>query len=260
MAQITHLRLPRESAVSREEVPSTGVVEAVARALQLLESFSVGEASLPLSELSRRCGMNKTTALRIARTLAMSGYLVQADSGEWRLGPAAGWLGARYRSGFDLHDVVEPTLRELTQASGETATFFVREGSHRVCIARVEGPRPMPQHIHLGEAIPLGKGSPGNVIMAFSGAAGPQYDRIRSLGYDVTIGARQKEVAAVAAPIFGLGWQMLGSVCVSGPVFRLSADYLHSIARLVVTAANRLSYSLAGDRMPEVRMASSWHP
>ncbi|PWS21026.1 hypothetical protein DKP78_25760, partial [Enterococcus faecium] len=51
--------------------PSTGSVTAVARAMELLEAFALGEAQLSLAELSRRCGLHKTTVLRIARTLAM---------------------------------------------------------------------------------------------------------------------------------------------------------------------------------------------
>ena len=49
-----------------------GGVIAVTRALQVLEAFALGESSLALAELSRRCGLHKTTVLRLARTLAQS--------------------------------------------------------------------------------------------------------------------------------------------------------------------------------------------
>ena len=101
------------------------------RALHLLEAFELGESHLSLSELSRRCALHKTTVLRLARTLALSGYMVQRDDGEWRLGPASGWLGARYQAGFDVQNELEPALRELTQQSGESAAFYVREGNVR---------------------------------------------------------------------------------------------------------------------------------
>ncbi|WP_413541747.1 helix-turn-helix domain-containing protein, partial [Acinetobacter baumannii] len=61
---------------------------AVTRALQVLEAFALGESSLPLAELSRRCALHKTTVLRLARTLAQSGFMVQREDGDWRLGPA----------------------------------------------------------------------------------------------------------------------------------------------------------------------------
>jgi DNA-binding IclR family transcriptional regulator len=53
-------------------------VAAVTRALALMEAFAIGESTLSLAELSRRANMHKTTALRLARTLALSQYMVQA--------------------------------------------------------------------------------------------------------------------------------------------------------------------------------------
>ena len=118
-----------------------GGVIAVTRALQILEAFRIEERQLSLAELARRTGLHNTTVLRLARTLAGAGYMVQNEDGQWRLGPAAGWLGARYQAGFDIHNVVEPTLRALSIATKESASFYVREGDERACIARVEGPQ-----------------------------------------------------------------------------------------------------------------------
>jgi DNA-binding IclR family transcriptional regulator len=242
-------------------VPSTGSVEAVTRAVQLLGAFALGESQLPLAELSRRCAMHKTTVLRIARTLAMAGYLVPCDNGAWRLGPAAGWLGARYQSGFDVQDVVEPMLRELTQKTGESAAFYVREGDFRTCLTRVEGPQALRHHARMGEALPLDRGSPGRVILAFSDEPGEIYDAIRRRGYHLSIGEREKGVATVSAPVFGLDWHLLGSVCISGPASRLSERKLKAFARTIIGAANQLSYSLAGDRSSHTpQVVSTWHP
>lgn len=120
-----------------EAAEPTGGVTAVTRALSVMEAFAVGESSLSLAELSRRVGMHKTTVLRLARTLAVSRYMVQTDDSQWRLGPAAGWLGARYQSGFDVNNVVEPVLHELVKQTSESASFYVREGDIRSCVARV---------------------------------------------------------------------------------------------------------------------------
>ncbi|MDT0136156.1 IclR family transcriptional regulator [Acidovorax sp. PRC11] len=240
-----------------------GGVTAVTRALQVLAAFGVGESHLSLAELSRRCVLHKTTVLRLARTLAQSGYLVQREDGDWRLGPAAGWLGARYQAGFDVQNVLEPALRALTQATGESAAFYVREGEVRTCLVRVEGPQALRHHARMGEGLPLDKGSPGRVILAFSGAPGAEYERIRQRGYYWSIGEREQGVATVSAPVFGMHWRLLGSVCISGPASRLQAEKLEALAQTVVAAANQLSYALAGSAsapgVPGVR-ASHWHP
>lgn len=241
----------------------SGGVIAVTRALQLLEAFALGESHLSLALLSRRCGLHKTTVLRLARTLALSGYMVQRDDGEWRLGPAAGWLGARYQAGFDVQNVLEPALRALTQASGESAAFYVREGNVRTCLVRVEGPQALRHHARMGEGLPLDKGSPGRVILAFSGEPGDVYEEIRRRGYHCSIGEREQGVATVSAPVFGMHWRLLGSVCISGPASRLPMPKLETLAQTVITAANALSYALAGNTSATSAVparASHWHP
>lgn len=239
-----------------------GGVIAVTRALQVLDAFALGEAQLPLAELSRRCGLHKTTVLRLARTLALSGYLVQKSDGDWRLGPSAGWLGARYQAGFDVQNVLEPALRALTQASGESAAFYVREGNVRTCLVRVEGPQALRHHARMGEGLPLDQGSPGRVILAFSGEPGRVYEQIRKQGYQWSIGEREPGVATVSAPVFGMNRRLLGSVCISGPESRLPPATLESLAPQVMNTARQLSYALAGNASaaPAELPASRWHP
>ncbi|GAB3494368.1 IclR family transcriptional regulator [Curvibacter fontanus] len=247
---------PRNEPKDKEEG-----VTAVTRALSLLEAFQVDESTLSLAEMSRRTGMHKTTVLRLARTLALSNYMVQAEDGPWRLGPATGWLGARYQAGFDVNNAVEPVLRELAQLTGESATFYVREGKIRACIARVEGSQAVRHHVRIGERLPLDKGAPGRVILAFSGERGETYEEIRKRGYHLSLGEREPEVASVAAPVFGLNWRLLGSMCISGPVSRLSATKLQKYAKSVIRAANALSYALAGSRSADTPpVISNWHP
>ncbi|MDQ7956001.1 MAG: IclR family transcriptional regulator [Rhodocyclaceae bacterium] len=248
---------PKEAAEGRGD----GGVIAVTRALSLMEAFEVGESALTLAELSRRSGMHKTTVLRLARTLAQSNYMVQTEAGQWRLGPAAGWLGARYQAGFDVNNVVEPALHELVRLSGESASFYVREGDIRACVARVEGPQSVRHHVRIGARLPLDLGAPGRVILAFSGAQGEPYETIRTCGYHLSLGEREPDVSSVAAPVFRTGWHLLGSMCISGPSSRLTRAKLETHAKSVVAAANQLSYALAGGRSPATPpVVSRWHP
>lgn len=256
-----HTPSPRpEPPVASARSAEAGVT-AVTRALQVMEAFRIGERQLALAELSRRTGLHNTTVLRLARTLAVNDFMVQSEDGQWRLGPAAGWLGARYQAGFDINNVVEPTLRALTQATQESASFYVREGDERACIARVEGPQSVRHHVRIGMRLPLNLGAPGRVILAFSGERGATYEEIRRHGYHVSLGEREAQVSSVAAPVFGLNWRLLGSMCISGPTSRLTSNKLQAHARTVMDAANRLSYALAGARSEETpKVVSTWHP
>lgn len=240
---------------------ASGGVIAVTRALHLLEAFNLGESQLSLAELSRRSNLHKTTVLRLARTLALSGYMVQRENGEWRLGPAAGWLGARYQAGFDVQNELEPALRALAQQIGESAAFYVREGNLRTCLVRVEGPQALRHHARIGEGLPLDQGSPGRVLLAFAGEPGELYELIRKRGFHWSIGERESGVSTVSAPVFGMHWRLLGSLCISGPSSRLPQTRLEELAPTVIAAANKLSYVLAASAStPQPRQMASWHP
>ena len=251
----------KTSANSSDSVVESEGVVAVARALRLLDAFLIDDAFLSLAELSRRAGLHKTTTLRIARTLAAVKYLVQRqEDGAWRLGPAAGWLGARYQASYDVNNAIEPVLRELALTTSESASFFVREGKIRTCLVRVEGPQAIRHHIRVGEALPLEKGSPGRVLLAFSGEPGDVYEEIRRKGYYISIGERDAEIASVAAPVFGNNWRLLGTLSVSGPAGRLSRTRLNSFAKLVTSKASQLSYALGDNRQQTPASRTFWHP
>lgn len=245
------------------EQETSGVI-AVTRALRLLEAFGMEDAQLSLAEISRRTGLHKTTALRIARTLAQDNYLVQRDDGNWRLGRAVGWLGACYQATFDVHEVVEPVLRVLSAQTGESASFYVREGNQRTCLARVNGPRTIRHDVRVGVGFSLDLGAPGRVILAYGGQAGEPYESIRQSGYAMSLGERDPEVSSVAAPIFGLQWRLLGSICISGPTSRLNKKRLLELAQTIMQAANQLSYAIAGNRTAALTgqgaVKATWHP
>lgn len=257
------LQTPSEPASElASPVQADAGVIAVSRALRLLEAFGMDDAQLTLAELSLRTGLHKTTALRIARTLALDHYLVQKENGSWRLGRAVGWLGACYQATFDVHDVVEPVLRELTIKTGESASFYVREGNQRTCLARVDGPQTIRHHVRVGIGLPLNLGAPGRVILAFSGEPGEPYETIRQRGYHLSLGEREPEVSSVSAPVFGIQWRLLGSICISGPTSRLSETRLLELAQTIIQSANQLSYAIAGSRQPLAPTggAKGWHP
>lgn len=236
-----------------------GVI-AVERALRLLHAFGTGDTYLGLTELSRRARLNKATALRIARTLGAMRWLVQNEDGAWRLGPNAGEVGAKYQAAFDVTDVVRPLLRKLSADTGESASYFVREGDVRTCVARVEGPRESRGSVRMGAVYPLTLGSPGRVMLAFSGEPGELYESIRRRGYATTVGERFEGGASVAAPVFGNSRLLLGALSVAGPASRLGPDELEGFAGTVVAAAGRLSFSLLASRRGHALTAQLWHP
>jgi hypothetical protein len=106
-----------------------------------------------------------------------------------------------------------PVLRELVARTRESAAFHVRQGNERVCLHRVDSPQVVRDHIRVGDVLPLNRGSGGRVLMAFAGARGAVYERIRQDGVVVMNGDRVPELTGVSAPVFGadgtLRWRLV---------------------------------------------------
>ncbi|MEO5736768.1 MAG: helix-turn-helix domain-containing protein [Variovorax sp.] len=233
-------------------------VHAVVRALSILTAFDGDELYLRLNELARRTGMHKPTALRLARTLAASRFLVRREDGAWRLGPAAGWIGSRYQAQFDLDSAIEPILQQLSASTGERASFFVFEGNLRSCLMRCDGSGAIESHIRSGEVFPLDRGSAGRVIVAALGEPGDLNERIRRRGFHITRGERNASIASIAAAVRGCHGSVLGSVCISGPVERLTSAVLQRHAPPTILAAKLLGEAFGA--MPATALRASWHP
>jgi DNA-binding IclR family transcriptional regulator len=236
-------------------------VTAVTRALQILDAFRPDEECVTLTELARRVGMGKTTVLRTARTLERSRYLAQLDDSRWRLGPAAGWLGVRYQTSFDVSNVIDSTLRQLANVTGETTALFISEHDRRTCVARVDRPNLERLHIRVGEKLPLDRGASGRVLTAFAGEPGEYFDAIRRHGFYVSVSERDDTMASIAAPVFGSHRHLFGALCVSGPVDRLGRDQLMAHLPALLKSCETLSRGLASSSSAQYAAhASQWHP
>src|SRR5512137_213262 len=90
-------------------------VNAVNRALTLLDVFIDGGSSLTLAELTRRTKLVKPTVLRLLLSLEHAGYITRLTSGQYQLGAKVMQLGTTYRTNFALDAHVVPTLRFLAE-------------------------------------------------------------------------------------------------------------------------------------------------
>lgn len=257
---------PMESPVpspSSSSATSGPIVNAVLRALSLLDAFGEHDAQLSLAQLARRTRLAKPTALRLARTLSMAGYLVALPGGVWRLGPAVAQLGARYQRAFDLSNVIEPALHALAELTGHSASFFALEHGRRVRLLRVRGADGFVSPTRVGEPLPLERGAAGQVILAFTGHEGALMDTIRERRYHATVGEANVLAASIAAPVFAARGAVIGALSLAVPASDAASAELLRHADAIVSAANRLSQTLAAARYADqerIVQRSHWHP
>jgi len=216
-------------------------VEAVERALAILGAFATGKPGLTLAELAAATGFYKSTILRLAGSLEGNGYLIRDAGGEFRLGPTLGRLGALYRTGFNLADVIRPELRRVVEATGETASFYVREGDVRVCLLRENSPHSARHHLDEGAQLPLSAGASAHVLLAYSDPRRTKSKKsVLERGHHVSLGERDPHVAAVSVPVFDVDGRFRGALAASGLISRFNAKKRqHALAELLA-AAKRL--------------------
>ncbi len=215
-------------------------VEAVERALSILEAFGETRAELTLTEIAEETGLYKSTILRLAASLGRYGYLVRDDKGLFRLGPGLWRLGSSYRRNFDLDEFIRPVLRELVNETGETASFSVRDGDERVCLYRENSRHPIRHHLDEGVRLPLERGAAGRVLLAHAESSGSKNQIIRD-GFAISVGERSPDVAAVAVPVRRADGAIRGALAISGLASRFDAAARENALPVLQKAAQSMS-------------------
>lgn len=219
-----------------------GGVAAVDRALMLLGAFSDGDRTLSLQELADRTSLVKSTVLRLLVSLQHFNLIQKLEDNRYALGSGIAGLHRLYMASFALDTVVPPALRALVEVTRESASFHVRQGDMRLVLFRAHSSQPLSDNSHAGDLFPLDRGTGGRVIMAFSGAVGQLYDRIRNDKVLALVGDRVPELAGVSAPVFGAGNQLLGAVTLTLPRTRYRKEHIATVR----AAAANLTRTLGG--------------
>ena len=221
---------------------TTGGVEAVERALRVLDSFAPGDTGLSLKEVADRSGVNKATILRLSVSLEKFGHITRDTEGLFHLGPSLWRLGSVFRQNLRMGPIVRPVLTKLVNAS-----FYVQRGNSGVCLYRVNSHRLARDHVEEGEIIPLNMGSSGQVLDAYSIRQGKQATNIRKAGYYLSLGERDPDVAGLSVPVLGLEGELLGAVSLSGLRVRFSETTVEGYRAAVLDAAHQIRVEI-GER------------
>lgn len=199
-------------------------VDAVNRALSILKAFDDNFMEMKLSTLAERTGLHKSTILRMVVSLEACGFLWRDDGGYYHLGSEVWRLGSLYRRSFDLGQFIRPTLKRLVGATLESASFYIREGDHRLCLYRENSPRAARHHIEEGVRLSLERGASGRILVAFGFPDDPQGAAIRRRGYYISLGERDPEVGAVAVPVIDAAGHLRGALSISGLLSRFDEE------------------------------------
>lgn len=233
----------------RSKPGDTKPIAAVARALQVLGAFRASPRRT-LSELSDQTGLFKSTLLRILSTLERNGYVTRLSDGQYRVGGILFELGSSYAASFDLAEIVKPALSELSRLTGESAAFYVRAGTQRQCVFRVESSQTVRHVITAGQIVDLDDAATSQLFRRYEGdSRRPPVKTEYATLCVATSGVGDIQTASVAAPTFGTSG-FLGVINVSGPVSRFTGKAAASSLSTLAQITSKLTAGLGGFDVP----------
>jgi DNA-binding IclR family transcriptional regulator len=200
-------------------------------------------------------------ALRILEILARSG-----ESGVTEIA-AALEVHKSTASRLDVVQEARPLCKQLATATGETVNLATLSGNSALYLDQVAGPSALQPHNWVGQHIPLHATSNGKVLLAWLGdaelkdllgrlpaytgltitskaALRKQLEGVREQGYAVAVDELEVGLTALAAPVRNAHGDVICSMSVSGPTFRLPPDRVAEVLPLLVEAADELSHRL----------------
>jgi DNA-binding IclR family transcriptional regulator len=242
-------------------------VQSVDRALSILEVLArVGSAGV--TEIAAELGVHKSTAFRLVATLEAHRLVEQAgDRGRYTLGVGLLRLAGATTARLDLVQEARPVCRQLAADTGETVNLTVLAEHSALYLDQIAGSSALQSHNWVGQHIPLHATSNGKVLLCELADAEvtemvgklarftprtitrraqfrEELDQVRSQGYAVAVDELEVGLTAVAGPIRNAHGDIVASISVSGPTFRLNGGGIESVVEQCVEAGAEISHRL----------------
>jgi DNA-binding IclR family transcriptional regulator len=137
------------------------------KAAAVLFAFTADDSHLTLAELTRRTGLAKSSAHRLATDLVAL-RLLDRDEAGYRLGGQLFELGMRASVERGLLEVATPFLEDVYERTHETVHLGVLEGTEVVYVAKIGGHRQASTPSRIGGRMPLHCTALGKAFLAWS--------------------------------------------------------------------------------------------
>ena len=246
---------------------SVAGVQSVDRALTILEFLARG-GEAGVTEVAAQLGVHKSTAFRLVATLESHRLVEQTeDRGKYRLGVGILRLAGATSARLDVVQEARPVCRQLAADTGETVNIAVLSESSALYLDQVAGSSALQPHNWVGQHIPLHATSNGKVLLsgldrkALDDLLGKlaaytpmtitkksklreELDLVREQGFAMAVDELEVGLTAAAAPIRNAHGDVVASMSVSGPTFRLTADRVDGVVSALVDAALEVSHRL----------------
>lgn len=249
-----------------------GTVQALDRGLTLLTALAKRDQAT-LTDLAYQTGMPPSSAHRVLTTLQAHGYVdFDEATNEWSVGVESFRTGASFTRRANAVDMAREVMRDLVQATGETANLAVPHGDEVVFVSQEETANPIRALFQTGTRAPMHASGIGKALLATRSQAAvetllqrtglPEFTRttrttpqalfadlalIRQRGWALDDEERYAGMRCVAAAVWDARGRAVAGLSVSGPTVRFSDLVIAEVGPQVRRAAADLTRRLGGE-------------
>jgi len=249
------------------------VINSVLRATQILESFSFDKREYTNAELSKKLGLNRSTVTRLLYSLEKAGFLERVNgSAKYKLTYKIYQIGKIYIKQTSLHREAMPLLTELASTCKETTHLAVLDKYEVFFIDWIETSRSIGLMSLTGNNLPAYCTANGKVLLAHldskvlddffrriplkshtpntitdQSQLRHHLDEVRNQGYAIDNAEFQLEVMGIASPVKDKNGDVVASISVAGPIYRINAKkilkkMINSVVKTAGMISRRLGY------------------
>jgi DNA-binding IclR family transcriptional regulator len=241
------------------------------RGLDVVDALIDGP--LPLTELSEKLDLTRSTTHRLASALVDRRLLSFRPREGYSLGPKLLELGHAASQQMHLPRVARPWLEQLSAATDDTVHLGVLDGRHALYLDKVPGRRRINIGSRLGERHPIASTGLGKALIldktepewidfyapegapVDSAARAVWLERMRGYaqkGYAFDLEENEDQIRCVAAPIHSVDGKIIAALSVSSAAQYMSDARMAELTRTVREAADAISGDLGWLPKPSI--------
>lgn len=235
-------------------------------ALEVLKMFTREKPKWGGRELANEMQMNHTKIYRILETLENNNFLFKDPvTKKYSLGFAVWELGTVMYEGLNVKQLIRPILKELSRQTGESVFLTLLDKEEAVTLDVLEPENKVKFSVSVGSRAPLYVGASYRSILAYldqeiidriltperlikytndtmtePDELRAELDKIREQGWARSQSEYTEDIIAIAVPLFS-NKGIIGSITVSGPVYRMQDEKIMNYLSLLIEARNEVA-------------------
>lgn len=260
---------------SWDDKAGQNTIKSLDRALEVLTQLGEMQGGT-LSEIAGALDQSPATVYRVLTTFQGRGFAdFDAQSQTWDIGPAAFLTGSHFLRRTSLVERARPIMRDLMEATGETANLGIERDGKVLFLGQVETHATIRAFFPPGTASAMHSSGIGKALLArmddarqrrvLAASKLEQFTpytltdpeamiadlrATRARGYAFDGEERNIGMRCIAAPVYDVFGEATAGLSVSGPTSRITDDRIAELAAHVIDAAARLTRAIGGNNRP----------